>query len=453
MNPMLKARQDELQAALHEAQNLGADASDDAMKAASERLTKAQQAHEAALSLSAQASDSDIYLNAARATSIAAVPDPNHDKIVKAKGTFEEAEQVGVEVFGRTREGKLIAHTSEGWGLSERQFKAISEPSYYQAFDRMLRGKADRHDYQATLTEGLDTGGGFLAPPEFMTEVVMRKPHPTSVLNYIRNLPCSRDRVVFPAVRYTTDDTYSSGVRIQWIGEGGPTPAITDPSFGDVEIPIFTGQFPLEVSRNLLEDAAIPVQDLIQHLASQAYQLGMDNIVVNGTGVGQPAGLLQSPGSTNEPPTANIGNAVTADGLTGLVYGLPPQYQDNAVSLMNFIDAFKTFALIKDTANHYIFGLQSTFDGGLATARQPVMFGKPVIFSAFMPNGAGGANVIVYGDLRETYTLAQRIGLTVMPYGDQDKSMLAANKIGWMFRFRAGGDVVQSRAAHVGVQT
>lgn len=470
MNPLVKARQDALDAAIAAAQALDATASDEQMNDAKAKIDEARASLDSAKSLGATLTESEAHLNSrAGVRSVGAVPamtSETRDNLIQLGYDPEQLgaqirtgqntsykERVGTEVYGRTPGGDWVPTTSEGWGLSEKQFHAISEPAYEKAFDRMLRGKADRADYNSTLNEGNDGQGGFLAPPQFQTEVIMRKPHPTSIMNYIRQLPCSRDRVIFPRVNYTTDDIYSTGVRIQWVGEGGPTPAITDPAFGDVEIPIFLGQFPLEVSRNLLEDGAVPVGPLISSFAAQAYNLGMDNIIVNGTGVGQPAGILQNPGGANEPPTVNVGNPVTADGLTTLVYGLPPQYQDGAVGLMNFVDAFMTFAKIKDSASHYVFGLQSTFDGGLATARRPELFGKPVVFSAFMPNGGAGAKVVAYGDLRETYLLAQRVGLSVMPYGDQDKSMLTANKVGWLFRFRSGGDVVQPRGLRVGAQT
>jgi|SRR6185312_8833890 len=474
MNPHIKACQDKLQALLSEAQGLQAKSEHTAEESArlasiSTDITAAKQALDSANSLADSTASANTFLNGSgRVQNLAGITvgadqiQTMQQEVDRARGIVSQqtfVERAGTDLMRRGEDGRFVVQDAEGWAISSSQFAKISEPSYGAAFGRFLRAKADRADY-VSLSEGSDAGGGYLVPPEWFAKVIMRKPHPTSLLNYIQSITCSRDKVIFPRVNYDSDtgDIYNSGIRIQWIGENGPTPSITDPVFGDVEIPIYTGQFPIEMSRNLLEDSAVNVSAIIQELAASAYNLGMDNVVVNGTGAGQPTGFLINPGGSGGlyPPSSNLSDPITADKLTGFVYALPPQYSDNeerTIAVMNRMSAFSTFAQIKDTSGQYIFGLARN-DGpeGMANARRPLLMGYKVVFSAFMPNVATNAYPIAFGDFFEAYVLARRLGLAVMPYGDQDKSMLAQNRVGWMFRFRAGGQVVQNRAVHIGKQ-
>jgi HK97 family phage major capsid protein len=363
-------------------------------------------------------------------------------------------ERAGTELVNQ----KGIPQDSDGWGLTVAQFKAIREPSYKAAFDRaIIRGKGDRADMK-TLVAGVDGDGGFLAPPEYMMELISRDPYPTSVLSRIRTVPCARDRVIWPRNQYdtNTEDIYTSPVRLTFSYDQSSA-AELDPTFGDVEIPIWTGNFPIQVNRNLLEDSAIPVGAIVQELAGEAYRLGLDNYVVSGTGNNQPMGIITNAGSTFPSiPTQNLGNPVTANGLSDLTLLLPPQYREDRRStcLLTSTANFANFAKIQDASGQYIYGLdRHNGPGGMSQERTETHMGYDICYTAFMP-GIGAANTVaVFGDFKKAYILAQRVGLSVFPYGDQDRSMLATNQVGWFFRCRAGGSIVQNRALHAGVQS
>lgn len=384
------------------------------------------------------------------------------DKITNSG--FSITGKAGLEQVSRHPiSGHMVSHESEGWNVPEAKWLKVQEPDYLRPFDKMMRHGIDSKkmtsDDLKSLSEGADPGGGYIVPPQYIARLIARKPYPTRILEFVDTIPCSSDQVIIPRINFDTDtaDIYAATApRIQWIGEKGPTPSQTDILFGNVQIQVNTGQFYVEVTRNLMEDAVIPVDQIVQKYASQAYELGFDNMIVSGTGTNQPTGFLTNAGGAGVYlPIQNIGNPVSANGLTSLVYGLPPQYSDTAgvVAVMNRTSAFANFAQIQDQSGQYIFGLaRSGGPEGMTVARKPELFGYPVVFSAFMPNIGAGNNVVAFGDMKEAYTLCQRVGLTVEAYGSQDRSMLLSNKVGWLFRFRAGGQVTQNRAAHVGAQ-
>ncbi len=102
---------------------------------------------------------------------------------------------------------------SNEWGpqlLGRKAWEAIHQPDYSEAFWTMIRQKGFMDTMtslqQKTLQEGLDYQGGFLVPEDFLARIIMKKPTPTRVANYVTRLNTTRDALTIPRVVYTTDD-------------------------------------------------------------------------------------------------------------------------------------------------------------------------------------------------------------------------------------------------------
>lgn len=351
--------------------------------------------------------------------------------------------------------------------LSEKAMRLIAEPSYKSAWIRHAHNPnlMDRHDLEVlnsamreakNFVEGLDQGGGYLVPAAIQMEIIRRDPQLSGVLDAVRTLPvASSDRLQAPRLDYrgvsaddANGDIFSNPMRLQWTGEAQVPGTTTRPDFGQIEIPIFEGQFEMPFSRSLAEDSGLFESLLVEELRN-SYQLGMENVIINGNGIQKPSGILLNPGGLLQPPTQNVGNAVTADGLTDWIYSLPPQYAGDICKwLTNRTDVFRTWAKIKDTANNYIFGLTMNISGGLATARSNVLFGYNGMFSPFMPNSGAAANVGVFGNFKKAYWFAERLGMTVAFQDIPREAFRYA-----VVRYRVGGQVVQPRALRVAVQS
>jgi HK97 family phage major capsid protein len=117
--------------------------------------------------------------------------------VTPAGETVIETDQKGTEVMGL------------GDGLiSEREWQAIRQPEYKSAFCAYLKagwgGLSNLQ--QKTLQEGADVSGGFLVPEDLLNAVIMKKPTPTRVMNYVSTFNTTRDALTIPKVNYTTDD-------------------------------------------------------------------------------------------------------------------------------------------------------------------------------------------------------------------------------------------------------
>ena len=78
-----------------------------------------------------------------------------------------------------------------------------------------------------------------------------------------------------------------------------------------------------------------------------------------------------------------------------------------------------------------------------------MLAGKPVVFSAFMPNVGAANNVMIYGDPRGYY-LVNRIGFSVQVLREL---YAETNQILLLGRIRFGGKVVEGWRMKIGVQS
>lgn len=336
-----------------------------------------------------------------------------------APATFLGFAPAGYADFEQTKRATYLEQFGPGI-FQEKQWTAINEPDYKTNFWGMVRKQGFHtlsNTQQKLLQEGIDTDGGFLVPTDWQNRIISRKPTPTRIANFVQTFNTSRDSITLPRVVYAADDIYTSGMRITWTGEvpaSSTAHQATQPVFGNIKIPIYTAMMSLPVTRDLLEDNAVNLEGWLEDKFSETIELLIDNMILNGTGAGMPAGVLINPGTTDQPATVVSGDAtlLTPDGLVNLGWSLPEQYDENGRFVMNKTNTGRQVALLKDADDRYLWGMGLQDSGLSPTIRGRELLGYPVVFSGFMPNVAANAYPILFGDLRGIY-LVRRIGFTI----------------------------------------
>ncbi len=374
--------------------------------------------------------------------------------------------QQGTDLVKVKSDGTLDLAAAEGATLSEKAWNALCEPSYKSAWIRQAINpngfdQADRKMLDETFRtvknfqEGIDQAGGYFIPGDFVQEIIKRDVQPSGAIDLVRTVPVGSDRLIMPRLDYqgasddANGDIYDNPMRIQWTGEARPPGTTTRPDLGQVEIQVFEGQIEMPYSRSLADDAGGFFVDFLVEELRNSYRLGMESVVVGGNGIAKPSGILINPGGAYQPPTVNVGNPATPNGLTDWIYSLPAQYVTPECRwLADRVNTFRTWAKMQDAAGNYIFGLAQNISGGLATQRNEVLFGYNGVFSPFMPTPGAAANVGVFGNFRRAYYLAQRLGMQVR-FQDLPRDAFAYA----VLRFRSGGQNVQGRALRVAVQS
>lgn len=239
------------------------------------------------------------------------------------------------------------------------------------------------------LAEGTDAVGGYLTPTEFRAELVRDLKDKPLLRNLVTVIPMTSDNLELP--------TLTSDVKTSW-GSENTTISTTTARFGTLTFaPKRLNTF-LYTSRELVADSAINVVQFITTLFIEAIGAEEDRVIVNGSGSGQPKGILQE-------TLAGIDNGnddtTLAPNIKKLPFRLGTGYRRNARWLVNSKTA-EAISALRDSNNQFL--LRNLEGKGLEDA---TLAGYPVHEQNDMP-----LDTLLFGDLKQYY-LADREQVSV----------------------------------------
>lgn len=306
---------------------------------------------------------------------------------------------------------------------------------------------------QKALSEGSDTAGGFLVPPDVQAEVLSRTAQMSVFRQRASVRTTSRDKMEFPAVapHATSGSIYSSGFVGTWVGE---TPAFTetDPAFQKFEINIRKIRVATKLSNDFVADAATNVLSFLATDGGRNMALVEESGFIAGDGGPyQPMGILNTglttfdvEGSTSNTISNTTSNAGSAPKIVAGTYTLPSQYAGNASWIMRRAIEGKVRGLVDGMGRPMWPALTGS---GFAQAPADLV-GAPVYNSDFMPtDGVDGNKVMLYGDL-SNYIIAQRAQVTSTILRER---FADTDQIGIILWERVGGGLWNTDSIRVGI--
>lgn len=198
-----------------------------------------------------------------------------------------------------------------------------------------------------------------------------------------------------------------------------------------------------KASQRLIDDSAFDVDAWLAERIAERFNRAESNAFVVGNGVDKPRGFLSYTFAPNATATwGQIGYVATgvAGGLTNidpivdLVYALGSQYRAGATFVMNS----KTTAVmrkLKDADGRFLWA------DSLQAGEPARLMGYRVLICEDMPDIAGNAHAVAFGDFGRGYTVAERPDLRVLrdPYSMKPHVLFFATK-------RVGGAVTDFAA-------
>ena len=345
----------------------------------------------------------------------------------------------------------------------QRAQETAAKRAYKGVFEGMLRGRALpnsnnplsagdmkilREGAIKAANESTETSGGFTVPEDFQANVLKKEPGLISLWDNVKHQPTSRDVLVWPIVRYTTDNKYTAPHRLTFTGEtaaSATTADVTDETWGQVRIPINVAMAGQKLSNSLIEDSAVDVMGLTQQLFRENIMQDLEYYVAQGTGSGQPEGITVNATAQTNYVASTSTTVPTADTLKKMYWTLPAQYRARAVWVMTSAMAYQ-IALLKDSNGRYIWEDKDMFGGGLGGSQldgiiipTPRLLGAPVRFSEQMPTIASNAFPVVYGDL-SGYVVPERVGMTVRVLNEL---YAETDQVKVLLRVRVGGQLAE----------
>lgn len=245
-----------------------------------------------------------------------------------------------------------------------------------QRLDEFYGEKANEY------VEGTDASGGYLVRPEFLGYVPPRT-RPFTLLD------------IFPEVRVRTDQIeFVKGTAAEtagWADELATKIQAANQTFANVTASIFTVAAYALSSNQLLEDSS--VDTIIRDQLERGVKKVVETAVLNGSGTGQPRGILNTTGIqtrnyTDASPTVGELLPVIALAITDVM--------DNHLSSPTHIvmrpQTWTKIITDASATGTFTFGAGLS-DPGSRTASDPfpgrTLFGLPVVLTAQMPSNLG----------------------------------------------------------------
>lgn len=306
--------------------------------------------------------------------------------------------------------------------------KAEDEPEEVKlekkAFGTYLRrGEAGLVELdRKALTVANNASAGFLAPPEYGNEIVKALVEYSPIRSYAKVVTIAGPEIRFPK-RLT-------GTNAQWVSEIGDRPE-SSLTYGQVTLTPWEIATFVELSKQLLEDAAYDVEGEVRDALAEDFGQKEGAAFISGDGVGKPKGILVA----SDIPQIVSGAAATlgsapGDLLIDAFSKLPTAHAQNGAWLMNRT-TLATVRKLKDGQGAYL------WQPSIQTGQPSTLLGRPVIEAVDMDNVAAGKFPIVFGDW-SGYRIVDRVGVSILV----DPFTRATNGITrFHARKRVGGDV------------
>lgn len=352
--------------------------------------------------------------------------DQQQKALKEVNGRFDEIDLKLGRIRGDVVDGEVKTSRINDWARAVVDVHTIGVMNL-SADQRKLLDDV-RTEYKA-LSVVPDTAGGFLAPSEYVREIIKAETEISPVRSLVRVRQTAAKSIMIPK--------RTGQFAAVWVAEQGTKSETTGLTYGVEEIPTHEVYALIDISNQMLEDSAFSMEGEISMEASEQFAVAEGAAFVSGTGVGRPQGFLTNASVS----TTNSGAAttITADGLLSLKYAIKSAYQATAAWLMARA-TISSVRKLKDGNGNYL------WQPGLAQGRPNTLDGDPYVEVSDMPVEGAGLKPVAYGDWRRAYTWVDRIAMEMLrdPY-----TQATSGNVRFIVRKRVGGFVTLPEAIRV----
>lgn len=284
-------------------------------------------------------------------------------------------------------------------------------------------------DYQNVLQVSDDNSAGRLATPEMVT----------SILKEIEEYSALRGLV-------TVRTTGSRSVQIPkrtglpsavWVGETQTRPDTEGLAYGMLDIPVHEATMAVPISNQMLEDSDFDIMNEIREGTAHGFAKQEAAAIISGDKDGKPEGFLNAAGTVGK--TSAAVNAIGADDLISLKYGIKTAYATNGTFVLNR-STLERVRKLKDGNGQYLWA------SGLAAGRASTIDGEPYAEMPDMPNVGTGLKPVAFGDWKRGYILVDRVAMSMLR---DDYTRAGNGQVLFRWRRRLGGAVSIAEAISV----
>ena len=299
-----------------------------------------------------------------------------------------------------------------------------------KVFEKYLRkGKESLDEMELkVLTVSNDTTGGYLAPPEYVQELLKTVTEMSPIRSIARIRSTGQRSVQMPK--------RTAQFSAQWVAESGTRSETTGWTVGMEEIPTHEMYALVDISEQDLEDTVFDLEAEMSGEFAEQFAKAEGTAFVSGNAVGRPEGLLTN-GSVGETVSGHA-STILADGLISLVHAVKSDYARNGTFVFNR-SSLAAIRKLKDTAGQYVFQAGMMLTSGVPSS----ILGHPYIEATDMPSEGSNTYPVLFGDFNRGYMVVDRVQLAVLrdPF-----TQATSGNVRYVARRRVGGQVIQAEA-------
>ena len=311
---------------------------------------------------------------------------------------------------GAKRLPETAEYNPEAVGASEDgKFKSRGE--FFQKVWEAGNGRGLDPRLVETRNLGENTGdsGGFLVPEEFRPDLMAIPIEQSVIRPRAFTLPMASSTLRIPSIRDTSHaSNLFGGVSASWGSEGEDISSSTNqPAFGQVRLDAHKLTGYTVISNELVQDSAIAVDTMLTRLFGQAISYFEDVAFINGTGAGQPQGILNSGCLVSvSKETGQAATTLVKENLDKMYSRMMPSSLANAVWLAH-PDTFPQLASLSQAVGT---GGGPVWVSNMSGGPPNSIYGRPIIFTEKCQT-LGTAGDIIFTDL-SYYLIGDRQALT-----------------------------------------
>lgn len=148
----------------------------------------------------------------------------------------------------------------------------------------------------ASSSETIGSDGGFLVPPTFNNKILARMYDDSALLPKTDQYSVSGNQMVFPRSAESSRATGSrwGGVQAYWTQEGGQL-TLSKPTFGRLQLNLNKLTCFGAMTSELLDDNSSAMEQYMLRAFGDEINFAISDAIIEGTGVGQPQGIIGAP--------------------------------------------------------------------------------------------------------------------------------------------------------------
>lgn len=282
----------------------------------------------------------------------------------------------------------------------------------------MVKGKdaLDQAEVKAMMA-GSDPDGGYLVSAPTVGRIVA-KVNEQSIMRQLATVVPLAGNALEGIV---DNDEADAG----WVDETGTRSDTDTPQVGKYRIEAHEMYAQPKISQRLIDDAAVDIEAWLAAKVADKLARVEGTAFMTGNGVGKPRGLFayttaataddsRAWGTFQHVNTGSDGalGSTKADPLQDLIGATKDQYLNNAVWLMRREVRTAIRKLKEATSDRYL------WEPSLQAGVPDRLLGYPVRIDQYIPAIATGSLSLAFGDVREAYTIVDRLGVRIQrdPY-------------------------------------